>query len=928
MRGQNGRKRQFATAESNGFLIILPLLLYLFTIIHYICNILRINPFLFKIIRKPSIMSKNTFSLKILMVMATCLTAMTVSAHSYLYIDRPDITADDIGKVISIPIKGHFENYVSAWELKFNFPAGMTPVSLATGSDMDFPYYDWAGRLRTYTASMQKSADYTHIIGSTNFPIDDYDEEQDIEEPYGTIKWAEGEYEDMLMLNVRIESSYQGGKIVIKSMATCGYDPRNESIALTPSSDNSWMYNADVNSDGLINISDYSYLLSLVTNYEQYIGRSVGINSEPSNRLLGDANNDGTVDLLDVAKVLDYFYLGTGYDGYTADKNRRPYDLYKPTTARCYLYIDDVLLTGGGQRITVPVKAKFEDYVSCWDVQFVFPEGLTPVDISAGADLNLTYIDNDGNEMTHTPYLMYNRDYYSNTRDLSHIMCAPLYPDYDPDSGNTYITMWAPGEYEEMFLLTLEVDEGYYGSGIEGGDIVVNTKATCGYDPRHPSTNYPLFSLEYDESWYPHSYIWFEYWHWPADVNMDGTINVTDVTNLSDRILSGDTVLGPYSPVFWEDYPEAGYADNGFTGDYCRDGKINVADISMLIDYMITDNILAPEGYPLYEYTSTSLAINPELNNELYAEFMIEPFEVVLNHVGQEINVPVNVYFSGPVSSWEMEVQFPEGLTPVGVLNGYGMTLPFTNDSGMTVYSNAQLLHNDSFTHFVGSTMYLTNYQSNGDDEYEPTGLAKWNPGGYNMFYIRLRIDDCNFGEGRIIINSKASCGYDSRPEIIQLFPSSLNADDFGEYLPGDVNLDGMLTRQDPLYICNYLLGNTDPNNNAFNNPDFQLLADVTQDGRVDIRDIEKILDVIMTEQWWIGHPLSVNETESYIAYYLLPGDLNGDDVLNVSDLTELIQLLLNEGSPTNPIADVNKDGVVNVSDITELINIVLNAAG
>lgn len=872
-------------------------------------------------------MSNKTFSLKILMVLATCLTAISVSAHSYLYIDRPDITADDIGKVISIPVKGHFENYVSAWELKFNFPSGVTPVSLTTGDDMNFPYYDWAGRPRTYTASMQKSADFTHVIGSTNFPIDEYDEEQDIEEPYGTIKWAEGEYEDMLMLNVRIESSYQGGKIVIKSMATCGYDPRNESIALTPSSDNSWMYNADVNGDGTISISDYSYLLSLICNYGQNNGRSVGINNEPSDMLLGDANNDGTVDLLDVAKVLDYLYLGTGYDGYTADKNRRPYDLYKPTTASCYLYIDDILLTGGGQRITVPVKAKFEDYVSCWDVQFVFPEGLTPVDISAGADLDLTYIDSRGREVTYTPYLMYNRDYYSNTQDLTHIMCVPTNPDYDSDLENYFITMWAPGEYEEMFLLTLQVDEGYQGSGIEGGDIVVNTKASCGFDPRHPSTNYPLFSLEYDESWYPHSYIWFEYWHWPADVNMDGTINIADVTEISNLILNGDTVLGPYSPEFWQDYPEPGYADNGFNGDYCRDGKINVADVSMLIDYMVNDYTLTHEGYPLYEYTATSIAINPELYNELYAEFVIEPFEVVLNHVGQEIDVPVNAYFSGPVSSWEMEIQFPEGLTPVGAYGG-GMTLPYTNDSGMTVYSNALLFHNDSFTHFGGSTMHLVNYQSNGDGEYEPTGFVKWESGGEIMFYIRLRIDDCNFSDGRIFINSKASCGYDSRPGIIQLFPSTLNSEDFGGIVPGDVNMDGMLDRQDVYSIWNYLVGNIDSNNHVFDNPNFQLIADVTQDGSVDIRDIEKILDATLTEQWWIGYPLSENMTESYIAYYMLPGDLNGDDVLNVSDLTELIQLLLNEGSPTNPIADVNQDGVVNVSDITELINIVLNAAG
>jgi hypothetical protein len=50
------------------------------------------------------------------------------------------------------------------------------------------------------------------------------------------------------------------------------------------------------------------------------------------------------------------------------------------------------------------------------------------------------------------------------------------------------------------------------------------------------------------------------------------------------------------------------------------------------------------------------------------------------------------------------------------------------------------------------------------------------------------------------------------------------------------------------------------------------------------------------------------------------PGDANGDGVINVSDVTSLIDLLLS-GEDVPAYIDVNGDGVVNVSDVTTLID-------
>ena len=57
---------------------------------------------------------------------------------------------------------------------------------------------------------------------------------------------------------------------------------------------------------------------------------------------------------------------------------------------------------------------------------------------------------------------------------------------------------------------------------------------------------------------------------------------------------------------------------------------------------------------------------------------------------------------------------------------------------------------------------------------------------------------------------------------------------------------------------------------------------------------------------------------------FVLPGDVNADGRVNVSDVTALVNMILRI-EPTNfDTADVNGDRRVNTSDLTALINIIL----
>ena len=56
-------------------------------------------------------------------------------------------------------------------------------------------------------------------------------------------------------------------------------------------------------------------------------------------------------------------------------------------------------------------------------------------------------------------------------------------------------------------------------------------------------------------------------------------------------------------------------------------------------------------------------------------------------------------------------------------------------------------------------------------------------------------------------------------------------------------------------------------------------------------------------------------------------GDVDGDGVVGIADITDLIDMLLNGdvSIETCPAADVDGDGIIGIADITELIDTLLN---
>ena len=73
------------------------------------------------------------------------------------------------------------------------------------------------------------------------------------------------------------------------------------------------------------------------------------------------------------------------------------------------------------------------------------------------------------------------------------------------------------------------------------------------------------------------------------------------------------------------------------------------------------------------------------------------------------------------------------------------------------------------------------------------------------------------------------------------------------------------------------------------------------------------------TAEVWKEFPNIVGFEETFVV-----GDVDGDGKTTISDVTELIDLLLQGTANENPAADIDGDGKVTITDVTELIDYLL----
>ena len=442
---------------------------------------------------------------------------------------------------------------------------------------------------------------------------------------------------------------------------------------------------------------------------------------------------------------------------------------------------------------------------------------------------------------------------------------------------------WESGYHEDMFYLTVRISPDFMDGHIQ---IISNT--TYGYE------NDPESGIAIDPSVV--NYVL------EADVNQDGTISVSDVTNILCIITEGSGRSNGYR----EDGPI--YA----LGDINHDGSIDITDAEELCDYLVFG-----EWYIGYELNQATYAAHYSTvwNNPSYINFFIDPLIITEKDFGQDIVVPVKATFESIISSWDVEFSFPEGLTPVAFTQGKDMSHEYYDEDGcINTITDNWLAHNTALTHFVVHSPFCDHYIMDENDYWWYSQVIKWEPGTYDeMFLLTLHVDE-SFVEGPIVINSKASFGYDPRDG--SLYPTTVVYNEYDVY-PGDANHDGSVTVADITYFLNYIAGAQD---------DAYGLSDAHPDNVIDILDVEKTFDYIIYGEWYEGYVLNQSEGTEILAKFIEQGDANGDGQTTIGDVVTIIDYLLDGNGEILSTADVNGDGFVTIGDVTALIDMLLSS--
>ncbi len=152
-----------------------------------------------------------------------------------------------------------------------------------------------------------------------------------------------------------------------------------------------------------------------------------------------------------------------------------------------YFYVEPFEVAEGQTSLEVPVLAHFDHAVSAWMVEIQLPEGLVfdGEEMDAGEDMTIPYLDSRGRSKTFDSPLMQNIQ-----PNFGRFIAANTINGYYEVDGSWEAygpVKWLAGDYEEMFIIYLTVEDGF-----QGGDIVVTTQPSCGQENRPDVEPCPL----------------------------------------------------------------------------------------------------------------------------------------------------------------------------------------------------------------------------------------------------------------------------------------------------------------------------------------------------------------------------------------------------------------------------------------------------
>ena len=266
---------------------------------------------------------------KVLFTLAALMMAGSLCAEDYMYIDDFEVSQELLAQTaarnrrMDVPVKAHFDAYVSAWQVDLTLPEGISSYSSAAGPGMTIPYMNKDVEDVETIVTLNANDDVARYIGASTAAgywfAPGMDPDNDDPVSYGAVKWL-GDYECMFTVKLQFEQTFTGGDIIVVTQPASGADTRGEVCprgeicekvchvtveggAVVPQDFAGQIVFGDVTEDGLLPVS--------YTGEEEYT-MTITLNGEPVELV------DGNVQLVEGNNIVTVTISAEGYNDLSA----------------------------------------------------------------------------------------------------------------------------------------------------------------------------------------------------------------------------------------------------------------------------------------------------------------------------------------------------------------------------------------------------------------------------------------------------------------------------------------------------------------------------------------------------------------------------------------------------------------------------------
>lgn len=156
---------------------------------------------------------------KIFTLILCLLIAGSVCADDYLYLEDIEV---ERGQSVLIPVKAHFDNWVSVWQVDISVPDGVDLRGYNICDDFAIQHYNGNGDYVTYNPMFAVGMQGTRYLMLSMER--DYDADGNF---LGVCKFSPNDYV-MWEIELAISNTCNGGDIIVESTVACGADKRPE----------------------------------------------------------------------------------------------------------------------------------------------------------------------------------------------------------------------------------------------------------------------------------------------------------------------------------------------------------------------------------------------------------------------------------------------------------------------------------------------------------------------------------------------------------------------------------------------------------------------------------------------------------------------------------------------------------------------------